>query len=207
MAIFTLTINVISLFDPYYNLFGHWTEMKGHNFILIIYYLQGMKMSHVWENEIKKLEQDNRCLRENEIRKLEQEGKCASISHELQMEECMKKLSIHYIKKCKTSTPASNANQEDLVFCENEGNLTCCFPNVKCEEDHEDGDDYHVEDIFSTDCHQGKEKKGICVTIGHGRLYHLQWERCMEQLSKNLDVRCKGMGLEQVIMIYIRNRV
>ena len=163
-----------------------------------------MKMSHVWENEIRKLEQDNRCLRENEIRKLEQEGKCASISYERNIEECLEKLSILYVKKCKTLTPP-DANKADLVFCENEGNFTCCFPNVKCEEDHEDGDDYHVEDIVSTDCHRGKEKKGICVTIGHGRLYHLQWEKCMEHLSKNLDVTCKGMGLEQVIMIYIRN--
>ena len=69
--------------------------MKGCNIILILFYLQRMKMSHVSDS----------CLRGKEIRKLEREGKCASLSHggseKLQWEKCMEKLSEQLDRKCK----------------------------------------------------------------------------------------------------------
>ena len=69
--------------------------MKGCDIILMLFYLQRMKMLDVSDS----------CLRGKEIRKLEREGKCASISHggskKLQWEECIKKLSKHLDKKCK----------------------------------------------------------------------------------------------------------
>ena len=91
---------------------------------------------------------------------------------------------------------------EELLFCDIRGNLTCCFSNVKCVEDHKDGD----EDNLSTNCLRENEitkldKKGNCATISQIKSEQLQWERCMEQLSRDLDVRCEGMGLEQVKMI------
>ena len=163
--------------------------MKGRNLILMIFYLQGMKLSDVSDS----------CPAD--IRKLTMEGKCTSISHggskQLQWKECLEELSKHVNKECK-------GHGEEILFCENGGSLTCCFSNVKCAEDHEDGD----EDNFSTGCLREKEiteldKKGNCATISHGRSEHLQWERCMEQLSKDLDVRCEGMGLEQVKMLNV----
>ena len=67
--------------------------MKGRNIILMIFYLQGMKLSDVSDS----------CPAD--IRKLTREGKCASISHggseKLQWIECMKKLSEHLDRKCK----------------------------------------------------------------------------------------------------------
>ena len=70
--------------------------MKGCNIILILFYIQRMKMLNV---------SDRSCLRGKEIRKLKREGKCASISHggseKLQWVECMKKLSEHLDRKCK----------------------------------------------------------------------------------------------------------
>ena len=91
----------------------------------------------------------------------------------------------------------------DILFCENGGNLTCCFSNIKCQEDNEYGEDYHNNDIFSSDCLRENEvtkldEEGNCATISHGRSEQLHWERCMKQLSINLDGKCLGLGLEQV---------
>ena len=91
----------------------------------------------------------------------------------------------------------------DVLFCENGRNLTCCFSNVECLEDHEYGQDYHGEENFSWECLRENEvakldKEGNCATISHGRSEQLHWERCMEQLSQNLDEKCHGLGLEHV---------
>ena len=92
----------------------------------------------------------------------------------------------------------------DILFCENGGNLTCCFSNVECLEDHEYGEDYHDnKDVLSWECLRENEvtkldEEGNCATISHGRSEQLHWERCMEHLSKNLDEKCHGLGLEQV---------
>ena len=65
--------------------------MKGRNIILMIFYLQRMKLSDVSDS-----------CRLEDIRKLTREGKCASISHRgselLQWNECTEKLSKLYYR-------------------------------------------------------------------------------------------------------------
>ena len=44
------------------------------------------------------------------------------------------------------------------------------------------------------------ERYGKCATITHGGSKELQWERCMQKMSKQLARTCHGLGLSQVII-------